>query len=118
MVKDNAKKIYMILKTNDEEVRKVRAFNEMFGVLSKRGQDFKEYVSIVTEEGLKTFIDIKKDVLGEGIAPVRIVEEEQLIYYVSSNERKGVIFTDEKDAQNLFLNVEETYKKVAGVKTR
>ncbi len=118
MVKDNSKKIYMILGTNDDDVRKVRTFDEMFGVLSVRGQDFKEYVSTTTEEGLETFVNIRRDVLGEGGAPVRIIEEDQLIYYVSPDEKRGVIFTDEKDAQELFLNVEETFKNVVGAKKR
>ncbi len=117
-MKFESKKIYMILKTYDENVRKVRSFDEMFGVLSKGGQEFSEYVEINTEEGLKTFLKIKEEVLGSSKTPVRIVEEEQLIYYVSPEETRGVIFTNETDAQNLFLNVEETYENVATAKVR
>ena len=123
MKKDVKKKIYMVLRmAGQENVRKVTLCDELFGVIAKQEYEpnSRQFVDVTTEEGLKTFVDIKNEVLSDEKEPIRIVDEKQLYYYVSSDGKRGVMFSEEEDAKNLFLNIDKTYDDVVNetVKTR
>ena len=107
--KNDAIRVFVVFKIKDQpDVRKVTAFHENLGVLRNRSAT--EYLNIQSEEGLSGFLNIKEEVLGSGKTPVKIIEEEQLIYYIDPDEKGGIIFSDENDAKELFLNIEETYQ--------
>ena len=112
MKKDKKTKMYMVKKGADENQRRVTSYDEAYGVLRKRGQEMNLYVDVTSIDGLQIFYDIKKEVMPDEKTPIKIFEDEKLYYFVSSDEKSGVIFSDWMDANNLFLNIEKTYDNV------
>ncbi len=107
MRRDEATTMYMVRKI-DEAMRRVTSYTEQYRVLREKGQEVDQHVDINTYEGIKYFADLKQNIVSTEKTPLKINEENEMYYYLSPDEKKGIVFTDEKDAQRLFLKVEET----------
>ncbi len=111
MRKDVETLLYRVLK-EDENIRKVTSFVEIYGVARSRGRELNESIDINTVEGLSLLAELKKEIMPDDKTPLKISEEDDMHYLLSPDEAKGIIFVDEEDVQRLFLNLEQTIEEV------
>ncbi len=101
--------MYMVSKIHGaEELRRITSYEEQYRVLRNRGRELDTKVDIDTKEGLEFFQDLKGKVVGDENTPLKIFEDNEMFYYLSPDEKKGIVFLDEHDAQKLFLEIEQT----------
>ncbi len=104
---DKVTEIYVVkeLKGN---IKRVTTYYEYCGFMSKKGEKLDRLVDINDGDDLQFMKTLKEEIVPNEKAPIKMEEINTSIIYRSEDRRKGIMFFDEVDAYNLFLNIDKT----------
>lgn len=101
-----------VVKELKGNIKRVTTYFEYCGYLSKKGEKLDRLIDVNDGEDLLFMKELKGEIVPDEKRPVKMEEIETAIIYRSEDKTKGIMFYDEADAFNLFLNIDKTITDV------